>query len=807
MSESYKIYASRDYVDERALPGGATENQYLVTDSEGNKVWADRLAYKKIEYELLASYEYPEHNGTDLDGYYQYNLPSNGNQMYEIGSDCKVVFDGVTYYLKWEGNPQYPRVGNTKYKAETSDDNGIDVPFCFTQGNTDGGHAWLGTEEPGEHTIELYDIKEIVKKFDPKFMPNEVPVMTTEETVIIGNQTVNLDEYGEVQLDGFTSFVLASYLNVTIDGEIYNIPYDFHDEYGVSYFADGVCGINFDIGNHRAFCWFNGYTGEHTLSISAMKQKIPAKNIAGVAPIDTDNGKILGVVNGEIELLETNSGSHSLSTEPAIIQEGMTTPETEYIKLMDNGTEEISKLGPYVTSQGYSALKESIWGIEQAASMAYQGETEIKPIREIANDAIKAKLPFANVKDYGAVGDGVADDTEAFWNAVNDNQYVYAPDGVYRITQPIVLWKNHSRFHCEGELVVEGEAAIKVFANSKDIYVRKIGTKTDYTGDGIVICPNEYPSYYNTIEIGTTGKLNRGIVFAPDGQGIAYTIVRFKEITANRGISFEPTAKSGSYINENTFYGGAISGGTPIYTIQNGAIDPYNGNKFENVAFEWCANGMDLRWFQNNHFNSCRFVKQENSWTTFVTLDENSYGNTFNYIGFVYLNQIVQPNQGYSPGNIFDGRILYDTGSGDIELGRRGIMIGQNMVIRPDDRYDSYSEFSGTTDLGSQPYAIEGHTYYLNATENELVFTVPRGYWYGSALYFDLNIVSASDIVNVVIRHPEGWLATITKPGLYRMECNAARGWCPRRIDGVNLVNITTNVYQTLGDELILDCN
>lgn len=52
MSESYKVYASQEYVDNKLndvsdLPEGAKPNQYLVTDSEGDVKWEDKLCWSE----------------------------------------------------------------------------------------------------------------------------------------------------------------------------------------------------------------------------------------------------------------------------------------------------------------------------------------------------------------------------------------------------------------------------------------------------------------------------------------------------------------------------------------------------------------------------------------------------------------------------------------------------------------------------------------------------------------------------------------------------------------------------------------
>ncbi|ENN8375172.1 hypothetical protein ACAX46_000538 [Providencia rettgeri] len=46
---------------------------------------------------------------------------------------------------------------------------------------------------------------------------------------------------------------------------------------------------------------------------------------------------------------------------------------------------------------------------------------------------------IVSVKDYGAIGDGVIDDTAALQLAINENQCVFFPDGIYKITKPLKL--------------------------------------------------------------------------------------------------------------------------------------------------------------------------------------------------------------------------------------------------------------------------------------------------------------------------------------------------------------------------------
>jgi hypothetical protein len=46
---------------------------------------------------------------------------------------------------------------------------------------------------------------------------------------------------------------------------------------------------------------------------------------------------------------------------------------------------------------------------------------------------------FANVKDYGAIGDNSADDTSAFQSAINASTHLYVPAGTYKLTSELSL--------------------------------------------------------------------------------------------------------------------------------------------------------------------------------------------------------------------------------------------------------------------------------------------------------------------------------------------------------------------------------
>jgi hypothetical protein len=72
-----------------------------------------------------------------------------------------------------------------------------------------------------------------------------------------------------------------------------------------------------------------------------------------------------------------------------------------------------------------------------------------------ARNLVTRSADVVNVKDFGAVGNGVADDRLAFQNAIATGKTVYIPDGTYNLTTGVTVFTN-------GSLILIGSSKDKV---------------------------------------------------------------------------------------------------------------------------------------------------------------------------------------------------------------------------------------------------------------------------------------------------------------------------------------------------------
>lgn len=95
MSDSYKIYASQEYVDEKiggiqSIPNSTAAHQQLVTNADGNTVWEERTHWKEESVKTLI-------DKITLDSTEDSNFTNPFELELKTGNVYTIVLDGVTY--------------------------------------------------------------------------------------------------------------------------------------------------------------------------------------------------------------------------------------------------------------------------------------------------------------------------------------------------------------------------------------------------------------------------------------------------------------------------------------------------------------------------------------------------------------------------------------------------------------------------------------------------------------------------------------------------------------------------------------
>lgn len=142
--------------------------------------------------------------------------------------------------------------------------------------------------------------------------------------------------------------------------------------------------------------------------------------------------------------------------------------------------------GTYTTTEPANI----IWKLSTAPKTILSSTGELSASGGIAASSVKGLDLPANVKDYGAKGDGSTDDTIAFQNALAENRTVRVPDGEYILSGPLRI-----RANCSLQL---SQAAVLIFTQtsgncismgmSSSIQGNHATIKVPYEFTGNVVC-------------------------------------------------------------------------------------------------------------------------------------------------------------------------------------------------------------------------------------------------------------------------------------------------------------------------------
>ena len=285
---------------------------------------------------------------------------------------------------------------------------------------------------------------------------------------------------------------------------------------------------------------------------------------------------------------------------------------------------------------------------QKAGNLTYKNDGTGAVVR-----TIKDKLgETVSVKDFGAVGDGVTDDTAAIQAAIDSEGKVYLPTGTYKITSQLVFGANCSGLFGEGayDSVISKEFnGNAILCDTSGAVIENLGIEGNgatYTGAGIV--PRGYNIIIRNCRINDT---EGSCVFVPPAVGsntLAATYLNVDScflVPTNTATTYAISSSgSDDSIRPTARVFNNISGGGPLvdFSGMNRAI---LSNSFGTIcAFD--ADSSKVTMVNNRLTNTAANV-------TVLGEDHIFTGNTFGWgAGFNLIIDATAANVTYDVSNI-----------------------------------------------------------------------------------------------------------------------------------------------------------
>ena len=243
------------------------------------------------------------------------------------------------------------------------------------------------------------------------------------------------------------------------------------------------------------------------------------------------------------------------------------------------------------------------------------------------NEWLDEHSPYGYVTPemYGAIGDGVTDDTEAWQAAIATGQIIFAT-GTYKCTEPLEF---DNSVYCLGTIINNASNGVKIIGKSKKTYwinVRAISETQGSTRIGV-----EVKNCGNCNFRISTDNFYIGLEMHGDGVGCVYNSIETL-FTANAFCSAYLLSENSGWVNENYFYNHRAACWTSsLYVGSNYGViiekgtdgGSTNSNHFVNGCYEGAYCGVYIK---NGSYNTFENIRMEGC-TNNAIFDSGTFRN------------------------------------------------------------------------------------------------------------------------------------------------------------------------------------
>ena len=180
---------------------------------------------------------------------------------------------------------------------------------------------------------------------------------------------------------------------------------------------------------------------------------------------------------------------------------------------------------------------------------------------------------FINVKEYGAIGDGITNDTEAFQKAITENKRVYIPSGTYKIDDLVIgdceiIGCNDAVIDLYGKIIVSDSYNSKM----DTITINACGDVRDY----LMYVKTSYYGVFEKLRFTNTDKIAAAAIIFDSADHCYYHTV-YSCVFSDFAIGIKTIKNANAIlIDKNEFYMCDIGV----------VIDACDGNRVTNNTFQ-----------------------------------------------------------------------------------------------------------------------------------------------------------------------------------------------------------------------------